>query len=447
MIERYPERDILGLPAHGRYVVVTNSELSRLPCPRRFWFGEIEHLKSKATHKMDLGTAWDHLIECVWRYVRRHDRPYPLDIPCPDCTGRTCQACKGHGSPLDAVTQMFDPETQEEARDQLARAFEGWILTHNGGFFRDYEVVGSQLALARPILDPRTGQPMTREIYLEEHHDRLYPAWSGAILRNPFTADWPVYYLGRLDLLIRHRVTRVGWVVDSKYSGQPDSYERKMLYDPQLPGYGWLVDAHLEALGLTRIAGYMYDVTSSAYHYDPKVLTWKPPTIASMKAQCKELGIPTTGLVTSDDYQRVLQIVPAHPGFSQAQNQTTPSWRYKRAVLDAGLNLEDYAEHIEYLTNKVDPGLYKRPRMSLSPEVLMRFGREVYARADLVMSLRQQAAQAITPLDIDLAFPRVPICQSPGGYCPFSQPCVQDSQDARATFQQLPSQSWPEDME
>ncbi len=433
-ISRYHER-IPGLPDHGRFVTLTNSELSRLPCLRRYYFSEIEGLKIKSTRKMDLGTAWDTLLEHTWSFVATHDRPFPrVDA---DLVAQV-------------VAQMDpDPEEVEPLTEQLTLAWRGWLTTYNGGYSPEYQVIGTQLPFARLITHPRTGAPLIANLYLEERNGRMTLARAGLLKRDPdpLTAQWPVYYLGRLDVLLRHRRSHVGWVMDAKYTGAPKGYEAKMLYDPQLPGYSWLLQPHLAALGMTEVTAFSYDVTNSTPHAYPRALDWKPPTVEAMKAQLVAQGIPTKGLKTSADYQHALGITPGHGGFSLADRTGTPSWLYREALTNAGIDPTPYQEHLAHLEESVDPNLYRRPFCPVSKEGLDRFGAEVYAKAKQVIALREAAATATDRLDIELAFPRTAICQAPGGSCSFSSLCVQDSREGRATYEYLPSLSWSEDGE
>ena len=65
LIRRY-ESGALGLPAHGCYFTISQSQFERWACARKGWFSEIEGLRTGATMEMHLGTAWDAWKRDVW---------------------------------------------------------------------------------------------------------------------------------------------------------------------------------------------------------------------------------------------------------------------------------------------------------------------------------------------------------------------------------------------
>lgn len=464
-IRRY-EDGIVGLPASGEVIAISNSEIGKLACDRRYWYSSIEHLRSKSSRKMDMGTAWDIVVEDFFLYFAVFDSLYPISglDTCPFCRGNgqiqgmKCEYCERGESALSRAMEPFriarnngeiSTEDAEKVEEQIRRAAEGWLIRYHYGPFDNYQVVGTQIPLARMIIDPRTRKPFRPVTYLEKTREgKLIPATTAAIQRGSkvLSVQWPYYYIGILDCLLKDRKSGSALVLDAKYTGDQKSYERKMGYDPQLPGYCWLVEGHLSTLGVNSVFGFMYDCCSSVFHQDPAELKWKPPTYKEMFEEAKKRGLETKGVRKIEDMMRLLAIPSGHGGFSRAQNVTVPSWRYEAAIKEAGIDRAPYSDHIDWLTDNVDPGLCSRPFSSYSDERARRFEAEVFAKAARIARLRAAAATLpydgeIRKMDLDIEFPRDPICQQPGGSCPFSGVCEIGGHPG-ATMVAEPAQEW-----
>ena len=480
-IDRYGS--VTGLPEDGRFIPVTYSELSRLTCRRRFWFQQIEQLRSMST-ATERGSGWDVLVGDVYRWWIERDQPYraAYAMTCPWCAegrqpdGSTCPTCEGTGDGVLArlrdryedlrdefdVTD-WDPEYELE---RLARSLDGYLRWYEGGPLQTYRAIGSQVQLARAVLSPRTGQPYRTEAYLVRTERGLEYAGTGALVADAalrksgvrplprtgaigagvYTVTWPVYLLGTLDLLLRHRTTGAGWVADAKYTKAPDSYEASLAVDPQLPGYCWLLQPHLARFGLSSVAGFGYDLTDSRHQNDPEPLKWRPPSMEAMKALAaeREIEIPK-GLRKSEDLQALLGITEGHGGFSKARNQGVPSWRFRKAIRKAGLDVADYEDVLNEIEATLDSKLYRRIYAPFTQDDIDRFGAELFARAQVAVEARRLAARAETRSDLDVAFPRTPICAVPGGSCPFTGPCANDSPEARRGYDPGAGPVWPVD--
>lgn len=470
---------IHGLPPNGQAVIVTNSSLKALPCRRQFFFAEIERLRAPGTRRMDAGNAWDTVISDVYTWWMLHDRPYPTNglDECVWCSGNgerpddfggmePCAFCAtGESVIAKAMRKYHETVERDRARDDgfvtyseeelekteetLRRMLDGYLVRFHGGPLQSMKIVAVQPMLARQIVNPRTGKPFRGQTLLEElPNGDLVVAGSGAIHRgaNIRKVTWPWYLLGMLDALAADRRTNMGTVIDAKASVQPSRYHDGIPFDPQLPGYCWLVEAHLEAFGLSGVEGFLYDVTHGKFQPDPDELQWKPPKVDEMKEMCVARGIETKGAKKSEDYMALLGITPGHGGFSKKQNSGVPSWRYRRAVEAAGLDLAEYEEHIEMLADTVDRGLYRRDAATFADERRTRFGRETYAKAALVAALRRSAAGMVTADEQDIHFDREPICTIPGGSCAYKGPCAMDAPETRAGYDVAPSQVWGEDV-
>lgn len=469
LIRRY-ESGALGLPAHGCYFTISQSQFERWACPRKGWFSEIEGLRTGATVEMHLGTAWDAWKREVWTWWQERDAPYPergLDR-CVWCAGEGCDRCEDTGTSgldrasetLRALAEEMDPDGAERLLDTLRRMAEGWVAYYEGGRLQTYAVAGVQVALARAVPNPRTGAPYQPEVYLtatDPVSERTplgftvaAPRWRLSRTGERGTpVRWPWYQVGALDVLLRHRQTRLGYAVDDKASASLAKYGDAVRNDPQLPGYCWLLEPHVEALGLEGVAGFFYEVASTRYQRDPELLEPRWPSMDALREQAKALGVKVAGR-SKEDYIAALGIPEPPRELSRNGSAFTPSWRYRRALAEQGLDPDAYADHLEHLELTVDPECYARAGVLLLPysaSVGARYARELFARVELLVDKRRAAALSTTVADLDVAFPRVPICKL-GARCAFSAVCSVHEPDVsqiRSGFDlssQEPDQVW-----
>jgi hypothetical protein len=446
LIRRY-ESGARGLPDHGCYFTISQSQFERWACPRKGWFTEIEGLRTGPTAEMRLGTAWDAWKRDVWTWWMERDQPYPesgLDR-CAWCDGAGCERCDGSGASAltlasDTLAEageevgMESSEVERQA-DALRRMAEGWVAHFEGGRLQSYEVAGVQVALARQILNPRTGKPYAPVVYLTdaEPQPEVTPLgfevqaqrWRLSRTGERGSAvAWPWYQIGAIDVLMRHRQTRLGYPVDDKASASLSKYADSVKIDPQLPGYCWLLEPHAEAMDLSGVGGFFYEVASTRYQRDPEFLEPKWPPMDELRQRAKVAGLKVEGR-TKEDYIAALGIPTPPRELSRNTSAFTPSWRYLRALREAGLREDVYADHLEHLRHTVDPECYARAGMLMLPysaQVGARYSRELFARVELLADKRRAAALSTSVHDLDLSFPRVPICKL-GARCSFTHVC------------------------
>ena len=217
-----------------------------------------------------------------------------------------------------------------------------------------------------------------------------------------------------------------------------------MSYDPQLPGYCWAVEPHVEHFGLSRIGGFMFDIASTSFQRDPKVKQWKPPKVGDMRANVKKQGGDPKGM-DADALMAELGIEPGHGGFSLARSGeglSVPSWRFENAITAAGLSQADYKEHVDWLFEENDLKFYRRESDTVGPVSIARYGREVFAKARQIAALRRAGARSTGPDDLDVNFPRTDICTMPGGTCAFKGICSQDSPEGRERYGEREATTW-----
>ena len=110
-------------------------------------------------------------------------------------------------------------------------------------------------------------------------------------------------------------------------------------------------------------------------------------------------------------------------------------------VEQSGFNPRDYDDHLLALMATVDSRLYKRFRSTSGPEVGKRYALEIYAFARQLAGWRRAAAEARSPSDLHLAFPRQPVCLQ--GYpCAYRGPCLQDGELVRRDYDVATDVRW-----
>jgi hypothetical protein len=446
----------VGLPEDGHVIVISNSEREDMACPTRWWFRQVEALKTPDTEAKRFGTLWHAVLEEMNRWWLETDSRWPTSGAevCPFCArasrpvedgmlplGR-CPRCDGTGRGVlarirDELAEVarasenrpdgarFTREDADEMVDRLGRTWEGWLHRHGPDPYRSMRVVGVEVEIGRVILNPRTGHPYCPETYLVRLRDGTMRLAGTAEVSEParlpegaevVMVRWPWYQVGRLDSVLAHRDTGALYVGEWKSSSDPRGLVADLSVDPQTSGYVWLLDQpEIRArFGGGSVVGFLYDVTSSAYLADPEPLKGRPT-----KA---EPNPPLT--------------------FSQARNRTTPSWRYRATLAAAGVDPAPYAEHLLYLASQVDPKLHVREPGSVGAESRERYADEVFAIASRIAAARRAVARASDLTDLSIAVPRVPICRLPGGGCAFRAPCLLDGDEVRRKFEIAPQLSW-----
>jgi hypothetical protein len=138
-----------------------------------------------------------------------------------------------------------------------------------------------------------------------------------------------------------------------------------------------------------------------------------------------------------EDHLQALGIEPKHGGFSLArsgENASVPSWRYLAALDEAGIPEEEYADQLDWCVADVDPKFYKREWEFFGETALNRYARELFAKSRLWASQYRNAARAKDEADLDVSFPRTPICTIGNRGCAYKGICSQDSPEGRAGY-------------
>jgi len=435
---------IVGLDT-PRAVVISNSERYEAGCRKRWWFSHSERLRRKATVRMSFGSGFHDATEDLYRWWQAFDSDYPSDgfIRCVWCDGvgfhpdsgdgndgETCSHCAGTGlGPVLRFTEgwrdrvfadpnpVVTPEEFDKEAEALLRCSTGYLHRYGTAPPATLQILAVELRVARPILSAggrvyRSEVPLVRTRLQVDGGEAQ--GWRFANREDdPTDVEWtalPWYQVGILDSVGMERSSGALWVMERKSTVDPGGKVASVTVDPQTTGYCWLLE-HAAVSGVfpeagenPKVAGYFYDVASSSFQYDPKVLK--------------------SGKL------------------STAKNLTVPSWRFLAHLRREGLDPALYQEHVQYLREAKDPKLYVREWGTPSREEVDRYAVEIRAVAAQLAQARRDAFRARTPDQVAATFPRTALCALPGGSCSYRGLCVRDSVEARAEFARASDLCW-----
>ncbi len=452
-------------------------------CPKRWWFADIEGLRSPTKTYHRFGRAWHECLEEIHRWWMKHDLPYPGNgVDCVWCSGfqvagtrEACTTCEGSGrgpvmrykyalrTARNGEYPVFEDDEVESEATRLQAAFDGWLRVYGRDPSARLKVVAVEVAAARVIRGP-TGRPYCPEtLLIREQDGDLRIAGTGEATgqqvgdNSPVThtgevisVRWPYYQISRFDCVYQHRTTGVLLLGEWKSSASPRTLVDGLNVDPQTDGYVWVLEA-VRGHGFIpdgKIGGYLYDVTSSHAQHGPKVL--KPQKVKvlgddgepEMNGSRYVYEMNDDGTLDEDGESNNDATFKMVSALSTAKSASVPSWLFQKAIVDNGLEPADYADHVTHLRQTVDPKIYIREYGTAGPQARKRYGEEIYATAVQFANSRRAAARATSTSDLNIAFPRVPVCRLPGGTCAFRGPCMQDGDDARASFERGTKQTW-----
>lgn len=453
VVPRYgTHRQVLGLPA--RAVALTNSERGDAACDLRWFYRHgLGYGTERVAVPLAFGSAGHEVMEDVWGWWAAHDAVYEtwfLDS-CAWCQvafdrqdAEACPHCQDTMlGPVPRIEKAWreaaavqeakwgpedDPdETIEERVERLRRCVTGYLRTHrHGAPPLSLRVIGVEIPVARQILGPG-GKPYAPEVPYTLMRDGGYRfARPGDDPSKVEVLKLPWYYVGIIDVLLASRETGALFVGEHKFSAAPDTLLIGLTNDPQTAGYCWALEDVLDrvplpddireiatAHGGRKVGGFSYMVNSSSMQHDPLLLKGG--------------------------------------GFSIAKNRTVPSWRFEAALEEANrvphpspkMLPSLYAEHIADLRSRVDPRLYRQESGFVGEREKRRFASEIYGVAVRHARMRRDVWRAEAPDEVEVAFPRTPVCRSPGGSCAFRGPCaVAATRDLPQPFVVSDGQVW-----
>lgn len=453
-----------GLPERA---LTLGADRTGSACTRRWWFARAEGLRPKTEGRaLGYGTAWHDAMDDVHRWWKvTGGEPYPhardernLGLVCVWCGGEGCERCHktGQGPIGRATTNWFGTDRGPDAVT-LMRALRGWFEVYGETPSPGWSVLDVETPLAMPVPSPgsRAGETYAPELCWAVAPDgraRLARTGEGrddatrsGILPAGWRAEWmrtPVWISVRIDALWITE-SRGIYVQEHKSSGDPRRFASMLAYDPQVTIYelaleyalrhghvrvpavpspeGGLLVSHAKA---ATIAGWLYDVASSHHQRDPKVL--KSGLLSAAKSS---LGsVPTW---------RLRDVLAAHRVPLTDPVAAPKKGKPRQAAGPDEVDESDARTWGDVLIGQgdVDAKLYIREFGLSGPDERRRALLETYASAKRVAALHRAAAlTAPGSKDLDVAFPRVPICRGPGAFCPYRGPCLADGPHAREAF-------------
>ena len=478
---RYSHKQIPGLPEGA--MVVTNTERKDLHCPRRWWYSRGLGLQSPASGAMRFGSSFDTVMEGILDWYRLHPDEGPI-------TMEVVQAGPLQGV-VDSILQAEDlyPDGVDREITRLTRAVEGWVRTYAQAMGEDYRVLDAQPMIAVPITSPTTGKVYRSKVPVVTTPEgwRLATAMDSQEEVSLVTLPW--FQLTKLDGVVLHRSEGTVWAWETKTSGNPEGYSKDLHLDTQLPGYTralWYATQVLGLYGGRRVGGYVWDVTSSQEHRDPRVLSsgrlstasgqrvpswrWRKAlqgllgdsrTVQEVRAEVSRRQSVLAALETEAakwaEAARTMGRGSAGAPARTSRDAAREAVKITRAELAPLQEILELEAMVQTAMETVDPSLYVRRWGEFSTHALVQYEVELFQDAvrigqhlrravETSSAIPSGSPESTVPTDLDLQvalhFPRVPICRTPGGFCPYTGPCLQDGEVVRSNYESRSTVRW-----
>ena len=331
VLQRYenePRIKKIGL-AH----IFTNSEKLDFGC-KRLWSYSYNMLSEPTKNAPALlyGIAWHLVCEHALKEIKDTDTMITVD--------RGVELVEEIGKRFLLDEQMsidaFDVfEFIDECAGRMTRAIKGWIPHWAEKIHNEYEIVAIEQVVAAPVFvngeidgDVFTGNIRTRK----DRNGYLWPFMMND--KTPYHEQdctfqniaMPYWRAGKIDAIVRRRNTKSLFIVDHKTSASPNGYARKFEYEQQLQSYASLVTYEIERGELQHLKGHtvnglIWDIAHSRIGEPPKPL--KSGKLSTAKSRC------------------------------------APSWLFEQAIIENGLDRNDYIDHIEHCKNTVDQSYFQ----------------------------------------------------------------------------------------
>lgn len=424
-LPRY-ESGVPGLPA--RAMAFTNSEVGTTDCKLKWWFAYGNRFGSGQNSAMYFGSQMHEVLEDIFDWWRLRGTPYLADYLWGKPSENPFEINDGEKDVgvLNRIRDQMLGEGQPAADVEvfIGRLYDcayGYLQTY-GTILNDYQVIGVELPIAMPIMNPKTGKQFYSNVPIVE-------TANGWTLPLPGQASkevrLPWFKVGRLDCVVMEKRTGDLWVWEFKTSRSATTYGKNLALDTQLPGYALALQSALKtkeyadlfpANCTRRVRGYIWDVLGSNEHKRPRRLS---------------------------------------SGKLSTAKQVVPSWIWEDCLKsEQGENRSKYTQEEwnklldspKLAAKQVDTMLYHREWDVFNDVDLNRYESELYSKARMIASMRRAVVKAgETAWDggVATSFDRTPICRGPGGYCSFTSLCMNDNGTVRASFEQNIPTLWP----
>ena len=288
------------------------------------------------------------------------------------------------------MEEMYKPEWIEGIIDRYKRAIVGWVK-HWKVVHKEYEVIAVEQTLICPVIVPKTGKVYSpRNTFYIDTENNLY---SKGYINNgdEVQIEMPYYKIGKADAIVRKRGTKSLYILDHKTTSQPNSYQKRFLFDMQLASYCALlnfelIEGELQHFKDHKIDGVIWDLCHSKIPSRP---------------------------------------VPLKSGKLSTSKKSIPSWIYEQAIEHYELDRNDYIEHLEYLKES-DGSYFQLLEVSISYKDMHRAYLEDYATAK---SMHEQRVllHDFNDTDFNYKAPRYPICEQ-YQHCKYSKYCLPNTE-------------------
>ena len=405
--ERYGT-DIIGLPDSA--MVITNSDRSSWICPRQGYYSHVVGLRSKPNAAMRFGSAFDNAMGMLFEFYAngrrfRGDNDRIADLTHAGVHELLAEQREKAVSEEDYQRILDD---SEELNLSVYNALRGWIEEYENDFCEQWDVVGTQVKLAAPVVSgDKVFKSKVPVVQGADAHGNVTWRLARAGDEQHRLVTLPWFQICKLDALVQHKKTGQIVVWETKTSKTPEAYSRNLILDNQVPGYVRAVLYNLQEGNIvgTPSTRWVWDVTSSAKRPPPRLLK--------------------------------------NGKYSKASNSRTPSWMWQDLLNDpdnpyASGNTDDINEMRDNAALNIDELFHYREYGSYTVDRLREY------EIELLADVRKYAANLRAGASIDTvedsamhvanAFPRQPYCRKPGGYCSFTAVCQSDNAFSRAEY-------------
>lgn len=429
MCSRYDKSE--KIKSLGLAWAFTQSENSSIGCPRKWTYGYMQSYKVGSKSKtLIYGIVWHTM--CEWflmnieEYKAKEDFEKGVDE-------RLNSWIWSELDSLEDVGQTQRLEWFEDIHKRIVNAREGWRRHWMEKLYPKYEVIAVEYEVCSKILrmDGKPFRPRMNviEYTLDDGSKIMRPCFVSEVnqemdnskleIEDKFvvntkvkTVVWPWYKVGKIDAILKCRKSNKIYILDHKTTGKPGSYESRMSFDLQLPGYGQLLQDEIEC-GTTdfakkykdcRIEGYIWDICYSNVPSQPK------PLISGKLSVSKGRGCPS--------WQ-----------FEKAMNQLLSDFGDKELVPG---KWEDYEEHLKWLELEHDKKYFRLCSTHFTKDAIRRAKTENYITACRIAEMRKNLSNLPCESKIDsqefkasfdFISHRYPLCDRHGN-CEFGNFCV-----------------------
>lgn len=402
MLGRY-ETD-LCIQELGKAWAFSGSEASSYFCPRFWSYYYMENIReTEQINAASLGVAFHSFIERILDRVKAEDRLITKEDVLYCIEGLESEV---ESMVVDALGDgNLALQKTSELIDHISNASEG-IRRYWNDMLMDYRVMALEEPLRCPVFDDRDFKsifsPDMHLLRKIEGKDVTYrPPKTGEAVNVPdgwelLIKSWDWYRIGRADLILQDRHSNNIIISDHKTSASPGRYMKNIPYQTQLAAYSALLSWEMD-YGKFQHWNKDWDIVAGNWNVFQSKVPGKPALLKSGK-------------------------------LSTAKNRFYQSWVFEQAVVENGLNIDDYKEHISWLKSDIDQKYSHNVPYDVEPYMIARSITENLSYAEDLSAARKKLAK----MDRDDTFlftktaVRKPQCHTYNS-CMFTNNCLQNN--------------------